>query len=76
MTQKFRTTSSDEAMQSHEGAPYPVVGSAITGMDRTWLSGVLEFPFGRGINLQIRTDKVDELHDHVKKSGARIFLTL
>lgn len=25
--------------------------------NRTWISGPLEIPFGRGINLEIKTDK-------------------
>ena len=31
------------------------------GKKRTWTSGVLEKPFGRGINLEIRTENVDAL---------------
>jgi len=43
---------------------------------RTWIAGSLEAPFGRGINLEIRTSKVDELYDYVKKAGANIFLPI
>lgn len=43
---------------------------------RTWLSGRLEAPFGRGVNLEIKTDKVMELYGHVQKAGANIFLPL
>jgi uncharacterized glyoxalase superfamily protein PhnB len=46
------------------------------GTNRTWLSGPLEIPFGRGINLEIKTDKVVELYECVIKSGATIFLPL
>jgi uncharacterized glyoxalase superfamily protein PhnB len=43
---------------------------------RTWISGPLEVPFGRGINLQINTDNIDELYERVQKSGAEIFLPI
>jgi catechol 2,3-dioxygenase-like lactoylglutathione lyase family enzyme len=48
----------------------------VTGTDRTWISGTLEKPFGRGINLQIRTDKIDALYDRVQKANANIFLPI
>lgn len=43
---------------------------------RTWLSGVLDKPFGRGINLEIRTENVDALYITVQQSGADIFLPM
>ena len=43
---------------------------------RTWFAGVLEAPFGRGINLQMHTQDVSELYAKVRKSGAKIFLPL
>ena len=46
------------------------------GRRRTWISGSLEYPFGRGINLQMETDKVDELYATVQKAGAKIFLPM
>lgn len=48
----------------------------INGSHRTWLLGSLEAPFGRGINLQISTEKVDELYERVQKSKANIFLPI
>jgi catechol 2,3-dioxygenase-like lactoylglutathione lyase family enzyme len=47
-----------------------------TGTDRTWITAPLEKPFGRGMNLQIETDKIDELYARVQKSGAHIFLPM
>lgn len=44
--------------------------------DRTWILGPLEVPFGRGINLEMNTDEVDELYDRIKKAGASIFLPI
>ena len=49
---------------------------SVSGTGRTWLSGPLEVPFGRGINLQIKTDRVNDLYDCVQKAGANIFLPI
>ncbi len=48
----------------------------VSGAERTWISGPLEVPFGRGINLEIKTDKIDELYHRVQKAGANIFLPI
>lgn len=50
--------------------------NSVSGTDRTWISGPLETPFGRGINLEIKTSNVDELYDSVQKAGANIFLAI
>jgi catechol 2,3-dioxygenase-like lactoylglutathione lyase family enzyme len=44
--------------------------------NRTWTSAALEKPFGRGMNLEIRTTQIDELYLRVQKSGVTIFLPL
>ncbi|MDF2636416.1 MAG: glyoxalase [Pelosinus sp.] len=41
-----------------------------------WVSGPLEYPYGRGINLQIQTTSIIDLYESVKKSNARIYLPL
>ena len=46
------------------------------GSERTWLSGVMEHPFGRGINLQIEVGSIMPLYSGVKKNGAKIFLEI
>lgn len=48
----------------------------VNGMKRTWISGTLEVPFGRGINLEIKTDKIDDLYDRVHRFKAPIFLPI
>ena len=53
-----------------------ISGNLQKGMKRTWASGVLEKPFGRGINLEIRTENVDELYSRVQQSGANVFLPI
>lgn len=46
------------------------------GMKRVWLSGLLEKPFGRGINFQIRTSNIDALYKDVQQYSANIFLAI
>ena len=46
------------------------------GSKRTWLLGPLEAPFGRGINFEIKTDKINELYDRIRQENANIFLAL
>ncbi|TAL65215.1 MAG: VOC family protein [Legionella sp.] len=43
---------------------------------RSWITGPLEFPFGRGLNLEIMTTNVDQLYDCVQKAEAKIFLPI
>lgn len=43
---------------------------------RTWISGILEKPFGRGVNLQIMTTMISELYAHVQHANADIFLPI
>jgi catechol 2,3-dioxygenase-like lactoylglutathione lyase family enzyme len=44
--------------------------------DRLWFAGPLEYPLGRGINLQIIVRNVDDLYAKAKSGGARIFLPM
>ncbi|MBI1272605.1 MAG: VOC family protein [Alphaproteobacteria bacterium] len=44
--------------------------------ERTWLTGPLEQPYGRGMNFQIETDRIDELFAHARKCSAAIFLPI
>ncbi len=43
---------------------------------RSWLSGDLEYPFGRGMNFQMDTTDVASLYERAKSSGAKIILEL
>ncbi|MDE2030034.1 MAG: VOC family protein [Alphaproteobacteria bacterium] len=47
--------------------------ASVTGTDRSYALAPLEYPLGRGMNLQIQTDDVDELYAAVQKSGATIY---
>lgn len=41
---------------------------------RSWISGALAHPYGRGVNLEITVDAVDPLYDACRAAGAVIFL--
>jgi len=43
---------------------------------RSWISAPLEYPLGRGINLQIKTTHVETLYRHTQDMGASIFLPI
>lgn len=43
---------------------------------RSWILAPMEVPFGRGINLEIKTKKVDELYNQCLQHEASIFLHL
>jgi len=63
------------AMLERQGAQV-MLDEYVPGSPRSWIAGPLEAPFGRGMNLDIRTDDVDELYEKVKASGATIFLPI
>ena len=46
------------------------------GKYRSWIPAPLEAPFGRGINLQIKTTHVEALYDHIRAMDAVIFLPI
>ena len=48
----------------------------VPNSNRSWVAAPLEAPFGRGMNLQIETDAVDELYASVQKAGSTIFLPI
>ena len=48
----------------------------ISTTNRTWIAAPLETPFGRGMNLEIKTDKIDYLYNHVQEAKAHIFLPI
>lgn len=45
-------------------------------LGRTWLTGPLEKPYGRGVNVQIWTTDVDALYARVQKTNRPVFLAL
>ncbi|MBP6918972.1 MAG: VOC family protein [Legionellaceae bacterium] len=66
------------AMLEREGSRIMLdeIGKPAASVNRSWLSASLEFPFGRGVNFQIKTAAVDKLYEKVQKNSARIFLPI
>ena len=44
-----------------------------TDKGRTWKTGALEYPLGRGINFQIEVDKIAPLLRNLKKNKVKLF---
>jgi uncharacterized glyoxalase superfamily protein PhnB len=74
-TVQYQRPENGFAMLERQGSRI-MLDQIVPGSPRTWLTAPLEAPFGRGINLQMATDKIDELYAHVQKAGARIFLPM
>lgn len=62
------------AMLERQGAR--IMLEEIYETNRIWIAAALEAPFGRGMNLEIKTDNIDELYDRVQKAGAPVFLSI
>jgi catechol 2,3-dioxygenase-like lactoylglutathione lyase family enzyme len=59
------------AMLERQGAKL-MLDEYVHGSARSWITGPLETLFGRGMNLDIRTDNVEERYEKVKAFGAKI----
>ena len=46
------------------------------GLTRTWATGELEYPLGRGINLQIEVDDVKPMLQRLREDGVTLFMEL
>ena len=46
------------------------------GKGRTWRTGVLKYPLGRGVNFQIEVDEIDSLLQRLKKHKVKLFSKL
>ena len=62
------------AFIEREGAELMI--EELTEKDRTWLSGPLERPFGRGVNFQIITPEIDALYASLLAKRIPIFLPI
>ena len=60
------------AYLEREGAQLMIEQSA----GRAFLAGELSYPFGRGMNLQIRVGDVDSLYARVRAAGAPVYLPM
>jgi catechol 2,3-dioxygenase-like lactoylglutathione lyase family enzyme len=63
------------AFLNRNGAQLMIDQRSATGA-RDWVAAELEFPYGRGINLEIGVEDADILHDACKRQGAEIFLEM
>ena len=62
-----------------EGFGYLVLGNAHLMLDqinrgRTWETGALEPPLGRGINFEVQVENLDTVLRRIKKAGWPIFI--
>lgn len=48
----------------------------LTDNDKKWLSGSLEHPFGRGMNIQMTTTNIDALAETLRSHGVPFFMEL
>lgn len=64
------------AMLERQGSRIMLDEARLEDNKRSWITGPLEYPFGRGINLQIDTLDATSLYKQSKSSGAVIFLDL
>lgn len=74
-TIQYQREESGFAMLERQGARI-MLDELVPNNPRKWVAAPLEAPFGRGINLQIETTKVDDLYARVQKSGATIFVPM
>ncbi|KTD47767.1 bleomycin resistance protein [Legionella quateirensis] len=50
--------------------------NTVMGNKRVWITAPMERPFGRGINLEIKTTQVEQLYQVCEESEATIFLPI
>ncbi len=67
--------------REEEGFAFLTLGSAQIMIDqidkgRTWKTGELEYPLGRGINLQIETDSIEPILDNLRTEKIELFMNV
>jgi catechol 2,3-dioxygenase-like lactoylglutathione lyase family enzyme len=65
--------------REEEGFAFLTLGEAQIMIDeigkgRTWVTGELNYPLGRGINFQIKVKSIDPVLDKLKQNGVELFL--
>lgn len=70
-----------EYQRTEEGFAYLSLGESQImvdkiGLTRTWATGELEYPLGRGINLQIEVDDIDSIINRLHRDGVELFMEL
>lgn len=61
------------AMIERQGS-WIMLDEIVPNSPRSWITGPLDHPFGRGINFEIATDNAAELASDVEKSGHQLYL--
>ncbi len=62
------------AMLNREGAQIMIEASTLTSLN--WDVGILEYPFGRGMHLQIEVSNVHALHENFQNNNYPIFFPI
>lgn len=70
-----------ENMRKEEGFAFLSLGTAQMMFDqinlgRTWKTGDLDYPLGRGINFEIQVENIDEMLKKLKEANIELFLEL
>ncbi len=65
--------------REEEGFAYLSLGPAQIMIDqigkgRTWKTGELEYPLGRGVNFQIQIERIDPLLERLQQNNIELFL--
>jgi catechol 2,3-dioxygenase-like lactoylglutathione lyase family enzyme len=65
--------------REEEGFAYLSLGQAQLMIDqigkgRTWKTGELEYPLGRGVNFQIQIERIDPLLERLQQNNIELFL--
>lgn len=64
------------AMLEYQGAMIMIDQINLKDGKRSWITGDLEKPYGRGINIQIEINGVDALYERAKTANAKIFMDI
>lgn len=65
-----------EYERADEGFAFISLGEAqlmLDSMNGNWVTGIMEYPFGRGINFQIEVDNLDEISLKLHQNGIQPF---
>lgn len=64
------------AMLEYQGAMIMIDQINLEEGKRSWVTGDLEKPYGRGINIQIEVTGINDLYERAKSRNAKIFMEI
>ncbi|MCW8409584.1 VOC family protein [Legionella sp. PATHC035] len=73
-TIQYQRAEEQFAMLERQGARLML--EEIKHVGRIWVTAPLEAPFGRGINLQIKTTEVEQLYRHIQRYKINLFMPI